>query len=61
VEKNYFSGMTQSKSFYDDSSLNLPTITHKDLITKFKEFQALSHEIRMGHEREGNKIFLADI
>jgi len=61
LEKNYFSGLTQSDSFYDDSSLNLPTITHKDLMTKFHEFQALSNEIRIAHEKNGEKIFLADI
>lgn len=61
VEKNYFSGSTETKSFYDDSSLNLPTITHKDLIAKFREFQALSAEIRLAHEKNGEKIFLADI
>ncbi len=61
VEKNYFSGTTESKSFYDDSFLNLPTITHKELMAKFREFQALSNEIRLAHEAKGEKIFLADI
>jgi radical SAM superfamily enzyme YgiQ (UPF0313 family) len=61
IEKKYFSGLTSSKNFYDDFSLNLPTITHKDLIAKFREFQNLSNEIRMAHEKNGEKIFLADI
>lgn len=61
IEKNYFSGLTLSKSFYDDSNLNLPTITHEEMMAKFREFQKLSDEIRLAHERNGKKIFLADI
>ncbi len=61
VEKQYFSGLTISKNLYDDFSLNLPTISHEELITKFKEFQALSDEIRIAHEKNGEKLYLVDI
>ena len=60
VENNYIKGK-YSTSFYGDSVLELPTISHDDLLKKFKEFQKFSNEIRMAHEKKGEKIFLADI
>jgi radical SAM superfamily enzyme YgiQ (UPF0313 family) len=60
VENNYIQG-DYASSFYHDSVLNLPTIRHDDLISKFKEFQNLSYDIRMAHEERGDRVFLADI
>jgi len=60
VENNYIQ-RDYKGSFYDDTVLTLPTITHEDLLKKYKEFQALSMEIRLAHEAKGDKIFLADI
>lgn len=48
-------------SFYEDSSLDLPSITYGDLMTGFRQFQDLSREIRQAHESRGDRIFLADI
>ncbi len=55
IKKNY------STSLYEDSVLELPTITHEELLRSFREFQELSSEIRLEHEKKGNRIFLADI
>lgn len=60
VEKNYIKKQF-GYSFYQDSSLELPSISHDDLIGGFKSFQKLSNEIRQKHEANGEKIFLADI
>lgn len=60
VDNNYIQ-RAYTGSFYDDSTLVLPTITRDDLLRKFREFQALSTEIRLAHEARGEKIFLADI
>ncbi|MDY6971270.1 MAG: radical SAM protein [Thermodesulfobacteriota bacterium] len=48
-------------SFYEDSVLDLPTISHDELLVGFREFQDLSTELRVAHEKKGDKIFLADI
>ncbi len=50
-----------STSLYDNSILELPTISRADLDKKFREFQELSLEMRTRHEQNGDKIFLADI
>lgn len=50
-----------SSSFYGDSVLELPTISHDELLKQFRAFQELSSEIRMEHEKKGESIFLADI
>ena len=60
VKNNYIT-RSYGSSFYDDSALDLPTIRYEDLISGFKAFQELSTEIRYAHEKNGNKIFLADI
>lgn len=60
VENNYIQREYKG-SFYDDSTLVLPTITREDLLAKYREFQALSMEIRLAHEARGEKIFLADV
>lgn len=60
VEKNLITSKHKS-NFYDDSVLNLPTISHDDLIRKYREFQDLSLEIRLAHEAKGEKLLLADI
>ena len=55
IKKNY------SSSLYEESVLELPTITHEELQSGFREFQLLSDEIRLAHEKAGDGIFLADI
>lgn len=55
IKKNYCTSM------YDNSVLELPTISHSDLETMFHEFQELADEIRIRHEEKGEKIFLANI
>ena len=55
IKKKYFS------SLYNDTVLELPTISHSDLEAQFHKFQELSNEIRMQHEEKGEKILLADI
>lgn len=50
-----------SSSLYDDTVLELPTISHAELERMFREFQELSAEIYMHHEAEGESIVLADI
>ncbi|MFH0729725.1 MAG: radical SAM protein [Pseudomonadota bacterium] len=60
VEKNYIK-KKYGYSFYEDSSLDLPTISYDDLMSGFRNFQKLSNELRQAHESKGEKIFLADI
>lgn len=60
IENNYIQNCYKG-SFYDDTVLVLPTISHEDLMRKYREFQALSLEIRLAHEARGERIFLADI
>jgi radical SAM superfamily enzyme YgiQ (UPF0313 family) len=60
VENNYIK-KDFSSSFYGDSVLELPTISHDELLKQFRAFQELSSEIRMEHEKEGESLFLADI
>jgi anaerobic magnesium-protoporphyrin IX monomethyl ester cyclase len=55
IKRNY------STSLYDDSVLELPTISHKELQIGFREFQELSYEIRMENEKKGEGVFLVDI
>lgn len=50
-----------STSLYDNSILELPTISRAELETKFREFQELSNEMRLRYEQNGDKIVLADI
>lgn len=50
-----------STSLYDNSILELPTISRSELEAKFREFQELSNEMRLRHEQNGDKIVLADI
>jgi radical SAM superfamily enzyme YgiQ (UPF0313 family) len=60
VENNYIK-KDYDCSFYEDTVLELPTISREDLLQGYKEFHELSYEIRMAHEKRGDKIFLADI
>ena len=48
-------------SLYDDSMLDLPTISHEALMRGYKAFQSLASEMRAAHERAGDKIFLVDL
>lgn len=59
--KNNYIKRGFARSFYEDSVLDLPTITHDDLIKWYKEFQKLSAEIKTEHEKKGVKLFLADV
>jgi radical SAM superfamily enzyme YgiQ (UPF0313 family) len=60
VENNYIKKKF-GYSFYEDSSLDLPTISYDDLMRGYRDFQKLSNDIRQAHESKGEKIFLADI
>jgi anaerobic magnesium-protoporphyrin IX monomethyl ester cyclase len=59
--KNNYIKKDYACSFYEDTVLELPTITREDLLKGYREFQELSRDIRMGHEKRGDTIFLADI
>ena len=48
-------------SLYDDSMLDLPTISHEALMRGYKAFQSLANEMRHHHEKSGDKIFLVDL
>jgi radical SAM superfamily enzyme YgiQ (UPF0313 family) len=50
-----------STSLYDDSVLELPTITREQLLKGYKEFTSLAQDMRMNHEKKGDKIFLVDL
>jgi radical SAM superfamily enzyme YgiQ (UPF0313 family) len=50
-----------ASSLYDNSVLELPTISREKLSAKFREFQELSTEIRLRHESNGERITLVDI
>lgn len=55
IEKDY------STSLYSDSVLSLPTLSREQLMQGFHEFQSLAQEMRMGHEKNGDAIYLVDL
>jgi len=54
IKKDYAS------NFYEDSVLELPTISHRALMQGFQEFKELAQEMRINHEKAGDKIFLVE-
>jgi len=58
--KNYIKHFQYHK-FIDDPVLNLPTISHDELMASYRKFQDLSRQMRMAHERNGDGVFLVDL
>lgn len=59
--KNNYIIKDYPSNLFDESILDLPTISREELSRGYREFQQMADEIRGAHEKNGNRIRLVNI